>query len=85
MRYFKIRREVDLGKNLVFQTRKEKAQKGSQNETILRRRTGSGREYIEVINDLLPSTSYSGTEGGKITKSNISPRRGPQSGTDTNY
>ena len=43
VRYLKIRREVDLDKNLVLQTRKEKAQKGSQNETILRRRTGSGR------------------------------------------
>ena len=38
---------------------------------------------MEVINDLLPSTSYNGTEGGKITKSNISLRRGPRSGTDT--
>ena len=44
MRYFKIRREVDLGKYLVFQTRKEKAQKVSQNETILSRRIVTGKQ-----------------------------------------
>ena len=41
VRYLKMSREVDLIENLVFQSRKEKAQKGAQNETKMRRGSGS--------------------------------------------